>query len=66
MPSRRKTRNTELPRHVADSDKPVCLSDGLCRHPTGRFCVIMPITVAIPADTHAAHDSPPLHHAKAA
>jgi hypothetical protein len=33
----------------------LCLSDelspGICRHPTGRFCVIMPMRVTIPAGT---------------
>jgi len=35
----------------------LCLSDelgpGICRHPTGRFCVLMPIRVTIPAGTNA-------------
>jgi DNA polymerase III sliding clamp (beta) subunit (PCNA family) len=29
------------------------LSPGICRHPTGRFCVIMPMRVTIPAGTNA-------------
>jgi DNA polymerase III sliding clamp (beta) subunit (PCNA family) len=28
------------------------LSPGICRHPTGRFCVIMPMRVTIPAGTN--------------
>lgn len=35
----------------------LCLSDelspGICRHPTGRFCVIMPMRLTIPAGTNA-------------
>ncbi len=31
----------------------LCLSDelspGICRHPTGRFCVLMPMRVSLPA-----------------
>lgn len=48
----------------------LCLSDdlspGICRHSTGRFCVIMPMRVTIPAGTNAAESAPPLHTAKAA
>jgi hypothetical protein len=33
----------------------LCLSDelspGICRHPSGRFCVIMPKRITIPAGT---------------
>ncbi len=40
----------------------LCLSDelspGICRHPTGRFCVLMPMRVTIPAAT-----SPPIQAA---
>jgi hypothetical protein len=60
-------------RYLADAleiGSTLCLSDGqsagLCRHPTGRFCVIMPLRVTIPAETNAAHDAPPLQHAQAA
>jgi hypothetical protein len=45
-------------RYLADAldiGSTLCLSDelspGICRHPTGRFCVIMPMRVTIPAST---------------
>ena len=45
-------------RYLADAleiGSTLCLSDelspGICRHPTGRFCVIMPMRVTIPAGT---------------
>jgi hypothetical protein len=48
----------------------LCLSDelspGICRHPTGRFCVIMPMRVTIPAGTHGETADPPSHHTQAA
>jgi DNA polymerase III subunit beta len=49
----------------------LCLSDelspGICRHPTGRFCVIMPMRVTIPAGTHCEIETaPPLQHQQAA
>lgn len=41
----------------------LCLSDelspGICRHPTGRFCVIMPMRVAIPAPASTPETVPP-------
>ncbi len=47
-------------RYLADAleiGSTLCLSDelspGICRHPTGRFCVIMPMRVTIPAGTNA-------------
>lgn len=47
----------------------LCLSDelspGICRHPTGRFCVIMPMRVTIPAGTNAAATAPALQHTQA-
>jgi hypothetical protein len=39
------------------------LSPGICRHPTGRFCVIMPMRVTIPAGTNTAE---PVAYAQAA
>ena len=42
------------------------LSPGICRHPTGRFCVIMPMRVTIPADTNATESAQPPLHAQAA
>jgi hypothetical protein len=48
----------------------VCFSDelspGICRHPTGRFCVIMPMRVTIPAGTNAETKESPHHRAQAA
>jgi len=48
----------------------LCLSDelspGICRHPTGRFCVIMPMRVTIPAGTNAAVSAPQQQQAQAA
>jgi DNA polymerase III sliding clamp (beta) subunit (PCNA family) len=48
----------------------LCLSDelspGICRHPTGRFCVIMPMRVTIPAGTNATAATPLNEHAAAA
>ena len=48
----------------------LCLSDelspGICRHPTGRFCVIMPMRVTIPAGSNAAQTASPLQHQEAA
>ena len=48
----------------------LCLSDelspGICRHPTGRFCVIMPMRGTIPAGTTASEEetaSPHQSHA---
>jgi DNA polymerase III subunit beta len=45
-------------RYLADAmeiGSTLCFSDelspGICRHPTGRFCVIMPMRVTIPAGT---------------
>jgi DNA polymerase III sliding clamp (beta) subunit (PCNA family) len=45
-------------RYLADAFEiggTICLADelspGICRHPTGRFCVIMPMRVTIPAGT---------------
>ena len=44
------------PDYLADAleiGSALCLSDelspGICRHPTGRFCVLMPMRVQIPA-----------------
>jgi hypothetical protein len=45
------------------SDK---LSPGICRHPTGRFCVIMPMRVTIPAGANAQTEASSQHHAQAA
>jgi DNA polymerase III sliding clamp (beta) subunit (PCNA family) len=42
------------------------LSPGICRHPTGRFCVIMPMRVTIPAGTNAAVSAPQQQQAQAA
>ncbi|MEY3897306.1 MAG: polymerase beta subunit, C-terminal domain [Verrucomicrobiota bacterium] len=60
-------------RYLADAleiGSTLCLSDelnsGICRHPTGRFCVIMPMRVTIPAGTNATDSAPPLHQAQAA
>jgi DNA polymerase-3 subunit beta len=55
-------------RYLADAleiGSTLCLSDelspGICRHPTGRFCVIMPMRVTIPAGTNATATVAPLH-----
>ena len=60
-------------RYLADAleiGSTLCLSDemspGICRHPTGRFCVIMPMRVTIPAGTHGETADPPSHHTQAA
>lgn len=60
-------------RYLADAleiGSTLCLSDelspGICRHPTGRFCVIMPMRVTIPAGINAVDAAPPPHHAQAA
>lgn len=46
------------------------LSPGICRHPTGRFCVIMPMRVTIPAGEQphgdATADDTPAHQDQAA
>jgi hypothetical protein len=43
------------------------LSPGICRHSTGRFCVIMPMRVSIPASTtREVEAAPSLHHEQAA
>jgi len=62
------------PRYLADAleiGSTLCLSDelspGICRHPTGRFCVIMPMRVTIPAGaTREVEAAPPLQHQQAA
>ena len=47
----------------------LCLSDelspGICRHPTGRFCVIMPMRLAFPAGSNPAATAPSQQHAQA-
>jgi DNA polymerase-3 subunit beta len=55
-------------RYLADAleiGSTLCLSDelnpGICRHPTGRFCVIMPMRVTIPAGSSATAPAAPLH-----
>jgi DNA polymerase-3 subunit beta len=61
-------------RYLADAleiGSTLCLSDelspGICRHPTGRFCVIMPMRVTIPAGTtREIEAAPPLQHQQAA
>jgi DNA polymerase-3 subunit beta len=61
-------------RYLADAleiGSTLCLSDemspGICRHPGGRFCVIMPMRVTIPAGTNdAALTKPPQDAAVAA
>jgi DNA polymerase-3 subunit beta len=60
-------------RYLADAfeiGSTLCLSDelspGICRHPTGRFCVIMPMRVTIPAGTNAETTDSPQHHVPAA
>lgn len=42
------------------------LSPGICRHPTGRFCVIMPMRVTIPAGSNAEKTDSPQQQAQAA
>ncbi len=48
----------------------LCLSDelspGICRHPTGRFCVIMPMRVTTPAGIHETAAAPSSLQTKAA
>jgi DNA polymerase III sliding clamp (beta) subunit (PCNA family) len=48
----------------------LCLSDemspGICRHPAGRFCVIIPMRVTIPAGTTRLIEAAPIHQAQAA
>jgi DNA polymerase III sliding clamp (beta) subunit (PCNA family) len=53
-------------RYLADAleiGSTLCLSDelspGICRHPTGRFCVLMPMRVTIPAGRSAAVSATP-------
>ena len=62
-------------RYLADAleiGSTLCLSDelssGLCRHPTGRFCVLMPLRAATPAGTDADSSAavPSPHPAQAA
>lgn len=60
-------------RYLADAlelGSTLCLSDelspGICRHPTGCFCVIMPMRVTIPAGSDAAIEAAPTNYAKAA
>ncbi len=60
-------------RYLADAleiGSTLCLSDelspGICRHPTGRFCVIMPMRVTIPAGINNTADADPPETAKAA
>jgi DNA polymerase-3 subunit beta len=48
----------------------LCLSDelspGICRHPGGRFCVIMPMRVTLPAGTTREVEAAPSDHSQAA
>jgi hypothetical protein len=60
-------------RYLADAleiGSTLCLSDemspAICRHPTGRFCVIMPMRVTIPAGTNAETKDSPQYHVQAA
>ena len=60
-------------RYLADAleiGSTLCFSDelspGIFRHPTGRFCVIMPMRVTIPAGTNAETKDSPQHHVQAA
>jgi len=60
-------------RYLADAleiGSTLCFSDelspGICRHPTGRFCVIMPMRVTTPAGAINSSDSDPAGVAKAA
>ncbi len=60
-------------RYLADAleiGSTLCLSDelspGICRHPTGRFCVIMPMRVTIPAGTNTETTDSPQHHVQTA
>jgi DNA polymerase III sliding clamp (beta) subunit (PCNA family) len=60
-------------RYLADAleiGSTLCFSDelspGICRHPSGRFCVIMPMRVTIPAGNNATDSAPPLQHEQAA
>ncbi len=56
-------------RYLADAleiGSTLCLSDelspGICRHPTGRFCVIMPMRVTISAGTTREIEAAPSLH----
>ncbi len=60
-------------RYLADAleiGSTLCLSDelspGICRHPTDRFCVLMPMRVTIPAGRSAAVSDTPPQQAQAA
>jgi DNA polymerase-3 subunit beta len=60
-------------RYLADAleiGSTLCLSDelspGICRHPTGRFCVIMPMRVTIPSGINAETTDSTHHHTQAA
>jgi len=60
-------------RYLADAleiGSTLCLSDelspGICRHPTGRFAVLMPMRVTIPGGANAETADPPDQHAQAA
>jgi DNA polymerase-3 subunit beta len=60
-------------RYLADGleiGSTLCLSDelspGICRHQTGRFCVIMPMRVTIPAGLNAETMDSPQHHVQTA
>jgi DNA polymerase III sliding clamp (beta) subunit (PCNA family) len=60
-------------RYLADAleiGSTLCFSDelspGICRHPSGRFCVIMPMRVTIPASTTREIEAEPTSLAKAA
>jgi len=55
-------------RYLADGleiGSTLCLSDelspGICRHPTGRFCVLMPMRVTISAGTNIPATAAPIH-----
>ena len=59
-------------RYLADSLKiggTLCLghelSPGICRHPTGRFCVIMPMRVTVPVGTNTETAETPQGHSPA-
>jgi len=60
-------------RYLADAieiGSTLCLSDelspGICRHPTGRYCVIMPMRLTVPASDTREVEAAPLNHAQAA
>jgi DNA polymerase III sliding clamp (beta) subunit (PCNA family) len=60
-------------RYLADAleiGSTLCFSDelspGICRHPTGRFCVIMPMRVTIPAGTTQETEAAQMPQAQAA